>query len=107
MKMNDALEVGVESLKLARISGLEATEATNAMTSALRGFNMELSQASAQRITDVYSKVAAISASDVEELSIAMSKTASIAASANMTVENTAALLGTIIEATREAHETT
>lgn len=32
--MNDALEVGVESLKLARVSGLEATEATNAMTSA-------------------------------------------------------------------------
>ncbi len=72
----------------------------------LRGFNMELSQASAQRITDVYSKVAAISASDVEELSVAMSKTASIAASANMTFENTAAFLGTIIEATREAPET-
>lgn len=97
LDMNDALQLGIESLKMARIAGLDAANATDSMTSALRGFNMELNETSAQRISDVYSKLAAISASNVEELSTAMSKTASIAANANMSFENTAAFLAQII----------
>lgn len=76
------------------------------MTSALRGFNMELNQVSSQRVNDVYSELAAITASDVEELGIAMSKTASLAHSANMEFETTAALLAQGVEATRESPET-
>ena len=76
------------------------------MTSALRGFNMELNQASAQRVNDVYSELAAITASDVEELSTAMSKTASIAHNVNMEFETTAAFLAQGIETTRESAET-
>ena len=76
------------------------------MTSALRGFNMELNQVSSQRVNDVYSELAAITASDVEELGVAMSKTASLANSANMEFETTAALLAQGVEATREAPET-
>ena len=44
-------------------------------------------------VNDVYSKLAAITASDTREISIAMTKTASIANSANMELETTAALL--------------
>lgn len=44
-----------------------------------------------------------ISASDVNELSTAMSKTASIAASAGSSFENTSAFLAQMIETTREA----
>jgi hypothetical protein len=40
---------------MARIAGLDAADATNKMTAALRGFNMELNQASAQNVADVYS----------------------------------------------------
>ena len=67
---------------MARIAGLEYAEATDLMTAALRGFNMELNETSAKRVNDVYSELAAITASDTEELGTAMQRTASIAASA-------------------------
>ena len=71
----------------------------------LRGFNMELNQTSAQRIDDVYSKLAQITASDTQEISTAMSKTASLASQAGMDVEQTATLLAKMIETTRESPE--
>ena len=67
----------------------------------IRGFKLEMSDA--QHITDVYSEVAAISASDTQELATAMSKTASSAASVGMSFENTTAMISTMIEATRES----
>jgi TP901 family phage tail tape measure protein len=91
---------------MARIAGLSAEDATNKMTAALRGFNMELNETSAQRVADVYSELAAITASDVDEISSAMTKTASIAHSAGMEFETTAAFLSQIIETTRESAET-
>jgi len=91
---------------MARIAGLDAADATDRMTNALRGFNMELNEASAQRVADVYSELAAVSATDVDELSTAMTKVASIANNANMTFENTSAFLSQILETTREAPET-
>ena len=91
---------------MARIAGLDAAEATDRMTNALRGFNMELNDVSAQRINDVYSRLAAITASDTQEISTAVEKTASLAYSAGMDVEQTAAFLSQIIETTREAPET-
>jgi hypothetical protein len=36
-----------ETLKMARIAGLECADATNLMTAALRGFNMEINEQSA------------------------------------------------------------
>jgi TP901 family phage tail tape measure protein len=78
---------------MARIAGLEAAEATDRMTNALRGFNMELNAVNAQRVDDVYSQLAAMSASNVDEISTAMTKVASLAHSANMEFETTAAFL--------------
>ena len=98
--------LSVETLKMARIAGLDAAEATDRMTNALRGFNMELSAASAQRVDDVYSELAANTASNVDEISTAMTKVASLAHSANMEFETTAAFLAQIIETTRESAET-
>ena len=106
LKTNEAMELGIETMKMARIANMEATKATDLMTAALRGFNMELNETSATRINDVYSELAAVTAADTEEIGVAMSKTASIAASANMEFETTAALLAQIIETTREAPET-
>ena len=98
--------LSVETLKMARIAGLDAAEATDRMTNALRGFNMELNTASAQRVDDVYSELAANTASNVDEISTAMTKVASLAHSANMEFETTAAFLAQIIETTRESAET-
>ncbi len=106
LNQNQAWDLGIETMKMARIAGLDYANATDLMTSALRGFNMELNQVSSQRVNDVYSELAAITASDVEELGIAMSKTASLAHSANMEFETTAALLTQGVEATRESPET-
>ena len=103
LKTNEAMEIGIETMKMAKIANMEATQATEAMTAALRGFNMELDKTSAVRINDVYSELAAITASDTNQIATAMSKTASIASSANMEFETTAALLAQIIETTQEA----
>ena len=106
--LNDeqAAALSTETLKMARIAGLEAADATDRMTNALRGFNMELNEVSAQKVDDVYSQLAAMSASNVDEISTAMTKVASLAHSANMEFETTAAFLAQIIETTRESAET-
>lgn len=106
LKTNEAMELGIETMKMAKIAGMESAEATEAMTAALRGFNMELNEISAVRVNDVYSQLAAVTAADTEQIATAMSKTASIAANANMEFETTAALLAQIIETTQEAPET-
>ena len=106
LSFNDSLKLSNQTLKMARIAGMDAASATDAMTAALRGFNMEIDEDSAQRVSDVYSKLAAITAADTGELSTAMSKVASIANSANMELETTSAFLAQIIETTREAPET-
>ena len=106
LKTNEVMAVSNETLKMARIASMDAADATDLMTAALRGFNMEINENSAQRVNDVYSELAAVTAADTQEIGVAMSKTASIAASANMEFETTAALLSQIIETTREAPET-
>ena len=106
LKANEVTAISTETLKMAKIAGLDAAEATDKMTAALRGFNMELNETSAKRVSDVYSELAAITAADVNEISSAMTKTASIASSAGMEFETTAALLSQIIETTRESAET-
>jgi TP901 family phage tail tape measure protein len=100
------MAISNETCKMARIAGLSAADATDRMTAALRGFNMEINETSAQKVADVYSQLAAITASDVNEISTAMTKTASIASSAGMEFETTAAFLSQIIETTRESAET-
>ena len=102
----EAMQLSTETMKMARVAGMEYASTTKAMTSALRGFNMELSDMSAQRVNDVYSELAKITATDTQQLATAMTKTASIAYSANMEFENVSAFLAQILETTQEAPET-
>ena len=97
LKTNEVMAISNETLKMARIAGLDAAISTDRMTNALRGFNMVINEVNAQRINDVYSRLAAISASNVDEISTAMTKVASLANSANMEFESTAAFLAQII----------
>ena len=106
LKGNEVMKLGVETMKMARIAGMDAADATKAMTAAIRGFNLEVNETSGKRVNDVYSQLAAMTASDTEGIATAMSKTASIAYSANMELETTAALLAQIIETTQESPET-
>lgn len=100
---NASMAAGIETMKMAKIAGMEAADATDAMTAALRGFNMEVNETNAQRVNDVYSKLAAITASDTEEIATAMSKTASIASAVGAEFENIAVFLAQGIETTRES----
>ena len=106
LKTNEVIGVANETLKLAKIAGLDYATATDYMTSALRGFNMEVNELSAKQVNDIYSQLAAHTASNVEEISIAMSKVAPLAHNAGMEIETTAAMLAQMIEKTREAPET-
>lgn len=53
-----------QTLKMARISGLDYATSADYMTNAIRSFKMEMTDA--ERVVDVYSSIAASSASSVE-----------------------------------------
>ena len=106
LNTNQAMALGTHTIQMARIAGLEYATATDRMTAALRGFNMQLNETNAQRVADVYSALAANTAANVDEISTAMTKTASLASNAGMEFETTAAFLSQIIETTRESAET-
>lgn len=97
----ESLALTEDTMKLATLAGLDFAEATSQMTAALRGFHMEMDEGN--RVTDVYSELAAKAAADVEGIAYAMSKTASIASSAGMEFETTSAFLTQMIETTQEA----
>ena len=99
----DVMRLTEETLKMAKIANIDYAEATDYMTVAIRGFKMEMSDA--QNVVDVYSNIAAITASDTEELAVAMSKTASSAEAVGSSFENTTAMIALMVETTREAPE--
>ena len=101
LKTNDVLTLTNETLKLAKISGLDYGVTTDYMTTALRGFKMEMSDAG--KVVDVYSNLAAHTAVTQEELAVAMSKTASSMESVGSTFEETSAMIGTMVAVTRES----
>ena len=51
------MELTEQTLVMAKLSSLDYATATDYMTVAVRGFNMEMSEA--QTVTDVYSNIAA------------------------------------------------
>ena len=103
LQTHEVMNLTTETLKMAKIANLDYATATDYMTVALRGFKLEMSEANT--VTDVYSALAAATASDTEELAIAMSKTASSAEAVGSSFESTSAMIATMISITREAPE--
>lgn len=103
LKENEALELTANTMKLATLAGNDFSTATQEMTSAIRGFKMEMSEGA--HVTDVYSTLAANAAATVDDIAQAMARTASIANSAGMSFENTSAFLTQMIETTQESAE--
>ena len=104
LSTNEVMTMTTETLKMARIAGIEYAAATDYMTATIKGFGLAYEEVA--HISDVYSNLAAKTATDTEEIAIAMSKVASIAHSTGMEMETTAAMLAQILEVTREAPET-
>ena len=103
LQTRDVMTLTGETLKMARIAGLDYAKATDFMTNALRSFKMENEEAG--RVTDVYSSLAASAAISVSELANAMSKTASSAYAVGSSIEATSAMITVMVEATRESAE--
>ena len=93
---SEVMAATTETLKMARIAGISYSDAADGMTVAIRAFNMEMEDAA--HVTDVYSKVAAVTASDTQDLIEAMSKTASGAANVGSSFENTTAMIATMVD---------
>ena len=94
-------EAAVSAAKVARVS---VGDSINYLTTALNGYQLSAEQA--MNVSDKFAAVAAASASDYDELAIALSKVASQANLAGMSMDYTIALLTKGLETTREAPET-
>jgi len=101
LETNDVLNLTNETLKLSKISGLDYATTTDYMTTAIRGFKMEMSEAST--VVDVYSNLAANTAVSQQELAEAMTRTASSMESVGSTFEETSAMIATMVAVTRES----
>lgn len=100
----DALILTEAAISAAKVAGISATESVDYLTTALNGFR--LSAEDAMKVSDKFASVAAQSATSYEEIATALSKVASQANLAGMSIDYTTALLAKGIETTREAPET-
>lgn len=97
------MSLTTETLKMAKIAGLEYGEAADAMTVAVRAFKIEMTEA--QQVTDTYSALAAKFAVSSAEIANAMEKTASSAANVGMSIQSTSAFISVMVQTTRESAE--
>ena len=95
------MSLTTETLKMAKISGMEYSEAANAMTVAIRAYKIEMTDA--QQVTDTYSALAAKFAVSSAEIANAMEKTASSAANVGMSLQSTSAFISVMTQTTRES----
>ena len=100
----DAITLTRAAVSAAKVAGISASESVTYLTTALNGF--QLSANDAMLVSDKFAAIAAQSASSYEELAIALSKVASQANLAGMSIDYTTALLAKGLETTREAPET-
>ena len=102
--INEAMILTEAAVKAAKVARVSVGDSVNYLTTALNGFR--LSAEDAMLVSDKFAAVAASSATDYDELAIALSKVASQANLAGMSIDYTTALLTKGLETTREAPET-
>ncbi len=102
--IEDAKTLTLAAVSAAKVARVSVGDSVNYLTTALNGF--QLSAEEAMLVSDKFAAVAAASASDYDELAIALSKVASQANLAGMSIDYTTALLTKGLETTREAPET-
>jgi TP901 family phage tail tape measure protein len=102
--IEDSLVLTEAAVKAAKVARVSVGDSVNYLTTALNGFRLEADQAMA--VSDKFAAIAAASATDYDELAIALSKVASQANLAGMSIDYTTALLTKGLETTREAPET-
>lgn len=101
--LKDAIELTEVAAKAAKVAGIATKEAADLLTTAINGFGMAASEAEA--VADKFARLAAVSATNFEEMATALSKVASQANMAGMSMDFTLGLLAKGIETTRESPE--
>jgi len=91
----EILNVTEATLELAVATTTELPRAAEVVGNTLRAFQLDSSET--QRVVDVMTKSFNSSALDMEKFATAMGSVAPVAANANVTLEDTTALLGTIV----------
>lgn len=92
------------TLKAANVTGQSGEDVSEQLTAIWNGYKVSAEEA--ELYIDKVTKVAATTASDLNELATGMSKVASAAASAGVDIDQLNATLATVISVTREAPET-
>ena len=100
----ESLVLTEAAMSAAKVAGISATDSINYLTTALNGF--QLSASDAMSVSDKFAAIAANAATSYDEIAIALSKVASQANLAGMSIDYTTALLAKGLETTREAPET-
>jgi TP901 family phage tail tape measure protein len=100
----EAMKLTEAAISAAKVASINTAESVNYLTTALNGFR--LSSADAMKVSDKFAAVAASAAVSYEEIATALSKVASQANLAGMSIDYTTAILAKGIETTREAPET-
>lgn len=103
LSTQEALLMTEASIAISKTGGIEAAEAADRLTAALKGY--QLAATDAMDIADKMSALDAAAASSVDELTIAIQKSASQANSAGLDLDYYMAYLSTMQEVTREAPE--
>lgn len=99
----DALTLTRAAVSAAKVAGISGSESVNYLTTALNGF--QLAAEDAMKVSDKFAAIAATSATSYQEIATALSKVASQANIAGMSIDFTTALLAKGIETTREPAE--
>ena len=103
LNTKEALAMTEASIAVSKTGGIEAAEAADRLTAAVRGY--QLAETEAMELADKMSALDAAAASSVDELTVAMQKSASQARMAGLDLDYYMAYLSTMQEVTREAPE--
>lgn len=99
----DALTLTKAAAAAATVAGISAQDSVKYLTTAVHGFRLEAEDALG--VSDKFAALAAQAATNYEDLAIALSKVASQASLAGMSMDYTLALLTTGLDVTQEAPE--
>lgn len=103
LNSDEVLQMTEVTAQFAKVAGSTVEKAADQLTAAINGFKVGVE--GAVDVADKLNAVAAKSAASIDELATAMSKAASQANQAGLSMDKFYAIIGTIEEVTREAPE--
>ena len=101
--LENALTLTKAAAAAATVAGISASDSVKYLTTAIHGFKLEAEDA--LEVSDKFAALAASAATNYEDLAVALSKVASQASLAGMSMDYTLALLTTGLDVTQEAPE--